>query len=226
MAICVSAACAQLRAHASDGRRAQPLLSDPAAAVVSTATSLLGVVATVDRFRRGRSRAVVVPLLLMDWKVYEMAPEGSHVLAIRCLLLAATAVLVNALGAAIRSESARNKATAEQLAVANENLLAAEAADAPRRTPGRARATHGRPRARTAQPARQYQRLGRSCWRGRPANATPYRANSAKSSVRKSTAPIFWSRVFSISRGRSSRAAKSPTSRRSSTAPPGARVCD
>ena len=42
--------------------------------------------------------------------------------------MAATAVLVNALGTAIRSESARNKATAEKLAVANENLLAAEAA--------------------------------------------------------------------------------------------------
>ena len=42
--------------------------------------------------------------------------------------MAATAVLVNALGAAIRSESARNKATAEKLAIANESLLAAEAA--------------------------------------------------------------------------------------------------
>ena len=42
--------------------------------------------------------------------------------------MAATAVLVNALGAAIRTESARNKATAEKLAIANENLLAAEAA--------------------------------------------------------------------------------------------------
>jgi signal transduction histidine kinase len=57
-----------------------------------------------------------------------MAPDGWHVLAIRCLVMAATAVLVNALGVAIRSESARNKATAEQLAIANENLVAVEAA--------------------------------------------------------------------------------------------------
>jgi signal transduction histidine kinase len=57
-----------------------------------------------------------------------MDAEGWHVLTIRCLLLAATAVLVNVLGTAIRSESARNKATAEKLAIANENLLAAEVA--------------------------------------------------------------------------------------------------
>jgi signal transduction histidine kinase len=67
-------------------------------------------------------------LLFVNWKAYYMVSEDWHDLAIRSLLLAATAVLVNALGAAIRTESARNKATAEQLAIANENLLAAEAA--------------------------------------------------------------------------------------------------
>jgi two-component system sensor histidine kinase HydH len=98
--------------------------------VVSTA-ALLGVVATVVASVAAVS-ALLAPLLLVDWGTgpgqYEMDSEGKHVLAISCLLMAATAVLVNALGAAIRTESARNKATAEKLAIANENLLAAEAA--------------------------------------------------------------------------------------------------
>jgi signal transduction histidine kinase len=96
--------------------------------VVSTA-ALLGVVATVVVSVAAVS-ALLAPLLLVDWgpQGYEMDAEGWHVLTIRCLLLAATAVLVNVLGTAIRSESARNKATAEKLAIANENLLAAEVA--------------------------------------------------------------------------------------------------
>jgi signal transduction histidine kinase len=100
-----------------------PILLFP---VVSTAT-YLGVVATVIASVAAVS-ASLSPLLFVDWKHFEMSPEGWHVLAIRCMLMAATAVLVNALGAAIRSESARNKATAEKLAVANESLVAAEAA--------------------------------------------------------------------------------------------------
>jgi signal transduction histidine kinase len=94
--------------------------------VLSTAT-ILGVIPTVIASVAAIS-ALLVPLLFIDWKHYEMAPDGWHVLAIRCLVMAATAVLVNALGVAIRSESARNKATAEQLAIANENLVAVEAA--------------------------------------------------------------------------------------------------
>jgi signal transduction histidine kinase len=100
-----------------------PILLLPA---VSTAT-ILGEVATAIASVGGIA-ALLSFLLLYDWKHTEMAPEGWHVLAIRCLLMAATAVLVNTLGAAIRSESARNKATAEKLAIANESLLAAEAA--------------------------------------------------------------------------------------------------
>jgi len=94
--------------------------------VVSTAT-ILGVGATVI----GSVAAVAAYLsflLFIDWKAVEISTEAKHILAIRCLLMAATAVLVNALGATIRSESTRNKATAEKLAIANENLLAAEAA--------------------------------------------------------------------------------------------------
>ncbi len=98
--------------------------------VVSTA-ALLGVVATVVA-SVAAVFALLAPLLLYDWGTqpgqYYMDSESWHVLAIRCLLLAATAVLVNMLGTAIRTESARNKATAEQLAIANENLRAAEAA--------------------------------------------------------------------------------------------------
>ena len=94
--------------------------------VLSTATSL-GVVATAIASVAAIS-ALLAPLLFIDWRHYEMEPEGWHILAIRGLVMAAAAVLVNALGAAIRSESARNKATAEQLAIANENLRAAEAA--------------------------------------------------------------------------------------------------
>lgn len=100
-----------------------PILLFP---VLSTATSL-GVVATVTASVAAVA-ALLSFLLRIDWKHVEMVPDGWHVLAIRSLLMAATAVLVNALGAVIRAESARNKATAEKLAIANENLLAAEAA--------------------------------------------------------------------------------------------------
>lgn len=94
--------------------------------VVSTAT-YLGVVATV--FASVAAVAASLSFLLfVDWKEFEMVADGWHVLAIRCLLMAATAVLVNALGRTIRTESARNKATAEKLAIANESLRAAEAA--------------------------------------------------------------------------------------------------
>lgn len=67
-------------------------------------------------------------LLLEDWKLVAIDVEGKHTLYIRCLLMAGTAVLVNGLGAAIRKESARYKATAEKLEVANENLIEAQAA--------------------------------------------------------------------------------------------------
>jgi len=94
--------------------------------VVSTAT-ILGVIATAVSSVAAVA-ALFSFLLFVDWKQYYMNSEDWHDLAIRSLLMAATAVLVNALGTTIRSESARNKATAEKLAIANESLLAAEAA--------------------------------------------------------------------------------------------------
>ncbi len=94
--------------------------------VVSTA-AYLGVVATVIASVAAVAASLSF-LLFIDWKNSEMDADGWHTLAIRCLLMAATAVLVNSLGRAIRLESARNKATAEQLAIANKSLLEAEAA--------------------------------------------------------------------------------------------------
>jgi signal transduction histidine kinase len=94
--------------------------------VLSTAT-YLGVVATVIASVAAVAASLSF-LLFIDWTHFEMDPEGEHVLLIRCVLMAATAVMVNSLGRTIRSESARHKATAEQLAVANESLRAAEAA--------------------------------------------------------------------------------------------------
>ena len=94
--------------------------------VVSTA-AYFGVVATVIVSIAGVV-ASLSGLLLIDWKHAYLDTESWHTLSIRCLLMTAIAVLVNTLGKAVRSESARYKATAEQLAVANENLRVAEAA--------------------------------------------------------------------------------------------------
>ena len=66
-------------------------------------------------------------LLFIDWNEFVIDPEARHILAIRCLLPAIAAVLVNSLGDAIRRESARYKQTSEQLAEANRNLSAAQA---------------------------------------------------------------------------------------------------
>ncbi len=67
-------------------------------------------------------------LLFQGWDEWRKNPENMHYLAIRCLLPAVAAMLVNSLGEAIRAQSARYKSTAEQLAEANRNLVEAEAA--------------------------------------------------------------------------------------------------
>jgi signal transduction histidine kinase len=94
--------------------------------LVSTAT-YLGVIATVMASAAAVA-ALLSPLLFVDWAHLEMDPEGWHTLVIRGLLMALIAVLVNTLGKAVRTQSARYKATAEQLASANESLQLAEAA--------------------------------------------------------------------------------------------------
>ena len=97
--------------------------------VVSTA-SYLGVAGTLI------SAVVAIAaylsfLFFIDWHNFVIDDEAEHILVIRCLLPAVAAVLVNSLGEAVRTQSARYKAAAEQLAEANRNLLQAE--DAVRR---------------------------------------------------------------------------------------------
>jgi two-component system sensor histidine kinase HydH len=67
-------------------------------------------------------------LFYEGWSEFRTDPEAVHLLTIRCLLPAVAAVLINSLGEAIRTQSSRYKSTAEQLAEANRNLVAAEAA--------------------------------------------------------------------------------------------------
>ena len=97
--------------------------------VVSTAT-YLGVTGTV-----AISLTAIAAYLsflspwFIDWEGGDvLTPDGLHILEVRCLLLAVCALMVNSLGEARRRESARYKRTAEQLAVANRNLIDAEAA--------------------------------------------------------------------------------------------------
>ncbi len=92
--------------------------------VVSTAT-YLGVAGTVVTSIAAIGTYLSF-LYFVDWTQYSIDDEEMHVLAIRCLLLAVAALLVNGLGRVIRDESARHKAAADQLAVANQQLIAAE----------------------------------------------------------------------------------------------------
>src|SRR5580658_2128091 len=94
--------------------------------LLSTA-SYLGLAGTVAASIAGIG-AYLSFLLYVDFKEFYVDPEDFHTLAIRCLTLAIAAVLVNTLAAAIRAQSERYKSTAEQLAEANRNLVAAEAA--------------------------------------------------------------------------------------------------
>ena len=67
-------------------------------------------------------------LLFIDFQHLELTPEAEHVLAIRCLMMGIAAIAVNSVAAAIRSQTAQYKSTAEKLAIANKNLVEAEAA--------------------------------------------------------------------------------------------------
>jgi signal transduction histidine kinase len=67
-------------------------------------------------------------LLYINFQEMDVPGHSWHIIALRCIVMAIAALLVNSLAAVIRSQSAQYKATAEQLATANENLLAAEAA--------------------------------------------------------------------------------------------------
>jgi two-component system sensor histidine kinase HydH len=84
--------------------------------LLSTA-SYLGLAGTVATSIAGIG-AYLSFLLYVDFKEYYVDPEDFHTLAIRCLTLAIAAVLMNSLGAAIRTQSAKYKAIAEQLTAA------------------------------------------------------------------------------------------------------------
>ncbi|HWD97647.1 MAG TPA: histidine kinase dimerization/phospho-acceptor domain-containing protein, partial [Bryobacteraceae bacterium] len=94
--------------------------------VISTAT-YMGVAITAVSFFVAIG-AYLSFLLFVDWKNTPLDAEDIHLLLIRCLLPAIIAVLVNALGESTRAESARYKRAAEQLAIANQNLVEAETA--------------------------------------------------------------------------------------------------
>ena len=94
--------------------------------VVSAAT-YLGVVGTVAVSVAGVA-AYLSFLLYIDFEHEQLAPEGLHELAIRCLMLSAAAFTVNSLAALIRAQSVQYKQTADELAAANKSLVEAEAA--------------------------------------------------------------------------------------------------
>jgi signal transduction histidine kinase len=92
-----------------------------------SAASYLGVAGTLAS-SFGAIGVYLSFLVFIDWKEEFIEPEQMHILALRCLVPAVGAIVVNSLGVAVRTQSARYKAAAEQLAVANQNLLDAEAA--------------------------------------------------------------------------------------------------
>jgi signal transduction histidine kinase len=91
--------------------------------VVSTATYMGVAITTISFFVA--IGAYVSFLLFFNG---QLDTEDIHLLLIRCLLPAIIAVQVNSLGESTRTESARYKRAAEQLAIANQNLVEAETA--------------------------------------------------------------------------------------------------
>jgi signal transduction histidine kinase len=91
--------------------------------VVSTATYMGVAITTISFFVA--IGAYVSFLLFFNG---QLDTEDIHLLLIRCLLPAIIAVQVNSLGESTRAESARYKRAAEQLAIANQNLVEAETA--------------------------------------------------------------------------------------------------
>jgi signal transduction histidine kinase len=67
-------------------------------------------------------------LLSYNWKEFEILPEDQKRLALNVLFIVIAGQLVNLLAEAIRAQSARYKAVADQLSVANQQLREAEAA--------------------------------------------------------------------------------------------------
>ncbi|MBK9170293.1 MAG: hypothetical protein IPM24_22920 [Bryobacterales bacterium] len=72
--------------------------------------------------------AYVSFLLFLDWSRYRVDADQLKELALRLLVFAVIGFLVNTLGASAREQAGRYREVAEQLAVANRNLVEAEAA--------------------------------------------------------------------------------------------------
>jgi signal transduction histidine kinase len=94
--------------------------------VISAAT-YLGALGTLV-FSVLAATSVFSFLLSYDWSKVEMSTESQKVFALNLLFLVITGQLVNLLAEAIRAQSAKYKAVAEQLSFANQQLSEAEAA--------------------------------------------------------------------------------------------------
>jgi signal transduction histidine kinase len=94
--------------------------------VVSAATRLGGWATAATTL--GTAGAYLSFLLYIDWSRYEMPPNDVSELALRIVIICMIAFLTHELVGESRTQARRYQATAEQLAQANTNLQAAEAA--------------------------------------------------------------------------------------------------
>lgn len=67
-------------------------------------------------------------LLFLDWKKFEIGPEGLEEIVLRIAFLGMVGTLANSLAEALRAQSDKNRRTAEQLAAANRQIQEAEEA--------------------------------------------------------------------------------------------------
>ena len=94
--------------------------------VISAAT-VTGVIGTVT-FAMLAGGAYISFLLFLDWKRFEIGPEGTEEIVLRIVFLAMAGTLANSLAEALRTQSEKNRRTAEQLAAANRQIQEAEEA--------------------------------------------------------------------------------------------------
>jgi two-component system sensor histidine kinase HydH len=94
--------------------------------VVSAAT-YLGALGTLA-FSIVAATSYLSLLLLVNWNRYYVDPYDQRIIALRALFIVIIGQLVNLLGEAIRSQSAKYKAVADQLSETNKQLREAEAA--------------------------------------------------------------------------------------------------
>ncbi len=90
----------------------------------ATVTSLVGTIT----FAMLAGGAYLSFLLFLDRKQYEIGPEGIEEMVLRIVFLAMAGTLANNLAEALRTQSEKNRRTAEQLAAANQQIQEAEEA--------------------------------------------------------------------------------------------------